>query len=72
MKIEQMEPMTKNPDDLYDNGMINPFRQDFASMGTQVAKNCTILHMSFPDTEAESIIVVNTKTGERIRVVFNE
>ena len=72
MKIEDLEPMTTNPEDLNQDGFINPFHQDLTSMGTQIGKNVTVLHMNFPSEVAESIVIVNTKTGERIRITLNE
>jgi len=71
MKTEELEPMTTNPEDLNENGYINPFRQDFSSMGTQIGKNVTIMHMNFPDGVADYITVIDTLTGKRIRITFD-
>lgn len=49
----------------------NPFHHDQFNMGTKIASNVTIMHPSFPEQETEYVIVVNTKTGERLRVYFS-
>lgn len=48
----------------------NPYHHDFSNMGTPIAKNCEVMYSSRSNGELESIIVVNTKTGERIRINF--
>jgi len=50
----------------------NPFHYDAFNMGTQVASNCIIMHDSHNDQKTRSIIVINTDTGERMRVYLVE
>ena len=70
MKLFPMANMEVTPEYVNEEGYINPFRQDLQSMGTPLAKNITILHMNFPDQITDSFIIVNTKTGERCRLVL--
>jgi hypothetical protein len=62
MQIEQMERMT------IDNTPINPFNQDFYHMGTLIGKNVTVMFEKFARDMHNYIIVINTITGERIRI----
>jgi hypothetical protein len=66
MTIEPMEPMTTNGD----NTPINPFLQDSYHMGTTLGKNVTVMYPNFPKENCEYLILVNTMTGERKRVVL--
>lgn len=46
----------------------NPFHHDAYHMGTTLGTNCTILFANHSDKECEYIIVVNTVTGERLKI----
>ena len=50
----------------------NPFKHDYFSMGTTVAKNVMIMHPSHDSQRAGEIYIVNIETGERVRVTFME
>ncbi len=52
------------------HGCINAFRQDFFNMGTILGRNVTALYGNFDEEECKEIILVNTRTGQRIRVEF--
>lgn len=74
IQVETMEPMivdNENSDPRF-HAPINPFVQDFERMGSQIGKNVTIMFSRFSEQVHESIIVVNTMTGERIRLVFEK
>ena len=47
---------------------LNPFLQDAFLMGTQIGKNVTIMYEKFDQEVQPYIIVINTKTGRRIRI----
>ena len=66
MKFEKIEPMTPNED----KTPFNPFQQDLFHMGTKLGKNITILHRNFPKDNCEYLILVNTITGEQIKVTL--
>lgn len=70
MKIEQMTPMDTSDHFRDEEGFINPFVQDAFLMGTPLGKNILIMHENFPDEVCKYIVVVNTKTGERHRLIF--
>lgn len=48
----------------------NPFDYDLYNMGTRVASNCIIMHSTHSTQDAASVIVINTVTGERTKVVL--
>jgi len=48
----------------------DPFSHDAYHMGVKVAENVMVLHPSFSHQSTDYIIVVNTKTGERLRIAF--
>lgn len=48
----------------------NPFHHDAYHMGTQIGSNCTIMHPNHSNKECDYIIVINTKTGERLKINF--
>ena len=50
----------------------NPFEHDRFHMGTNLGDNVLIMHPNHPDKEAEYLIVVNKRTGKRIRIYFPE
>lgn len=62
MQIEQMDKIEPG----------NPFLSDFCNMGTTMGTNCTIMYGTFPSDRLRYLIVVNTETGERIRIKFPE
>ena len=74
MKIEQLESMSiddSNPlVQKNDHGCINPFLQEAVLMGTQVGRNVTIMHRNFERDECPYLIVIDTRTGERIKITF--
>jgi hypothetical protein len=47
----------------------NPFNHDFFNMGTPIGTNVMIMYGATEKEEAKYIIVVNLKTGERLRIV---
>lgn len=72
IRTEYMTPMTREPEDLNEDNTINPFRQDLFHMGTKLGSNVTILHRNFDSQEAKYLIIVNTKTGERMKLEFED
>ena len=50
----------------------NPFLSDLFNMGTQIGTNCTVMYGKHTNERCAYLIVVNTETGERIRVTFNK
>jgi hypothetical protein len=60
MKVVQLTPI--------DPG--NPFLSDAFHMGTQVGNNVTVMYWRFPTEHHDYLIVVDTSTGERIRIEF--
>lgn len=50
----------------------NPFLHDIQNMGTRVASNVMIMHMSHDTEKTNWIVIVNTDTGERVRVDLDE
>lgn len=66
MKISMMTPMSVAQTDK--DGKINPFLQDIEHMGHAIGTNLTAMYMNFPNEECSEIILVNTRTGERIRI----
>ena len=66
MKIKKM-PGVANPT----NGkMIDLFIDDLHHMNTRLGTNCIILYNNFPKERMNYLIVVDTDTGEKIRIVF--
>jgi hypothetical protein len=62
MKVEKLEDYPKN---------CNPFHHDPVSMGTNIASNVTIMHMNFEDAQCEELVIVNTESGERLKITFD-
>lgn len=50
----------------------NPFRSDNYHIGTPIGKNIVIMHPNFPKEYCKYIIIVNKKTGERVKINFDE
>jgi hypothetical protein len=48
----------------------NPFYYDSCSMGITLGSNVTVMYSTFPDQHMESLIIVDTFTGKRIKVIF--
>lgn len=48
----------------------NPFHHDAINMGTPIASNVMVMHHTHHFEKADYLYVVNTDTGERIRVRF--
>lgn len=70
MKIETMTAMATTGEYVDPNGMINPFSQDVYHMGTRLGTNVIIMHSNFDHDPARYLIVVDCKTGERIKIEF--
>jgi hypothetical protein len=63
MKITELSKFKEN---------VNPFEQDAYHMGTYIGKNCLVMYANHDDKECNYLIVIDIKTGERIRVDLNE
>lgn len=48
----------------------NPFHHDAYHMGSTMGNNCTVMFENFEDKECKYLIVINTKTGERIKIIL--
>ena len=48
----------------------NPFQHDQFNMGTQIGANVHVMFGGFVDDRQSQMIVINTETGERIRITF--
>ena len=48
----------------------SPFNHDFYNMGTRLGVNCVVMYENHPLQACRYLILVNTDTGERIRVSF--
>jgi hypothetical protein len=59
--VEEMEAIEKG----------NPFLSDNFNMGTYVATNVAVMFRNFDNQKADYIIIVNTVTGERIKIKFS-
>lgn len=70
--IESMESMDVGNHDWHsehnEKGAINPFRQDSYHMGTQLGTNAVAMFANFDKDNCEYLILVNTITGERLKV----
>ncbi len=58
MQIEKMKSI--NPG--------NPFLEDSYHMGTKLGENCIVMYKNFPTKECPYLIIIDTITGERIRI----
>jgi hypothetical protein len=67
MTVRPIEPFIKEEGREY----INPFLQNFSLMGTQIGKNVFVMFEKFEDEIHKFIDVVDTKTGERVRIKFD-
>jgi len=50
----------------------NPFNEDFYNMGIQIGTNVTVMMDNHSDKVCKYLIVVDTTTGERIKILFEE
>lgn len=48
----------------------NPFRHDLHRIGTRLGKNVVAMYEDFVDEHQKYIILVNTDTGERLKVTM--
>jgi hypothetical protein len=60
MKVETMDSIAPG----------NPFLSDAENMGTTIGTNCTVMYRNFPDKECHYLIVIDTTTGQRIKITF--
>lgn len=49
-----------------------PFEEDPYHMGTQIGSNCFVMMPNYPTEVCKYLIVVDTVTGSRIRIEFDE
>lgn len=69
MSFERLKPMTKEPGEKY----VHPYHEDQLLMGMGVSENVEIMGSSlFHDQDISWFIVIDKKTGERIKVVLRE
>jgi hypothetical protein len=61
MEIKKLESFPPNE---------NPFNHDTYHMGVRIGSNVMAMMSKFTDEEQSYIILVNIKTGERIRIDF--
>lgn len=50
----------------------NPFHHDAYHMAKQIGSNCMIMLSNHDDEQCKYFIVINTKTGERMKVIIDE
>lgn len=62
MKVEKIENIKPG----------NPFLSDPYNMGIKIGSNITIMFGKFENDIHEYIIIVNTLTGNRLRINFDE
>ena len=65
MKVE-VEELESYPKDS------NVFHHDLWNMGTRLAKDHMIMHSFHPGEELQPFQIVNTITGERVRITITE
>jgi hypothetical protein len=63
MNLEKMEPIPPGS---------NPFHHDLFNMGQQIGKDLMLMFSNHSDEECKYLILVNTKTGERTKIVIEE
>ena len=71
MKVEKLTKIERN-EITVQNGYINPFLIDQFRIGNTIGRNCTIMHETVGNMDCEYIIVIDTKTGNRVRITFDE
>lgn len=57
-------PMTPNPD----GTPLNPFHQDAYHMGSFLGNNVAVMFKNFESEHCPYLIVINRKTGKKIRI----
>lgn len=62
LKTEEMEPIKPG----------NPFLSDSVHMGERLGTNVCVMFMRFPDEYHDYLIVVNTRTGQRLKVKLTD
>ena len=74
MKFKKLDSMDTSGEVFRKNelGCINPFHQDAYHMGIQIGTNVTILTPNFDKEACKYFIIVDTKTGQQVRVTFQE
>lgn len=60
-KVEALEKFPENA---------NPYVHDSFHMGTRIGANCVVMMANHSNEKTEYLIIVNTETGERLRVNF--
>ena len=68
-KLESMKPINVNDYHKDVKGNINPFHTDSYSMGRKISKDIFMMYTSHDTEEFDSAYYINTKTGERQRMV---
>ena len=65
-------PALEVPGNAYrnDKGQINPFHWDAYHMGMQFGKNVMIMMANHAGEPAQYMILVNMRTGERVKIDF--
>lgn len=61
MKVEVKE-MTSFPENC------NPYNHDAFHMGRSIGKDLLMMHANHPSEEMNYFILVNTKTGKRVKI----
>ena len=59
VKTRDMDPIPPNS---------NPFEHDAYNMGTKIGKDLMMMHCNHPHNEMSYFILVDTVSGERVRV----
>lgn len=67
MHIEKMNdlPMQAN------GKRMNAFIDDFSNIGQHMGTNCIIMYPNNPHEKMKYLIVINTETGEKIKVIVD-
>lgn len=63
MKVSYLESFPPNS---------NPFHHDFYNMGTNIGTNVTVMMGNHDNEECRYLIIVDRKTGKRLRITFEE
>ena len=63
MKTETLSPFPPNTD---------PFVHDLENMGTVIGVNCMVMFKNHKNETCRFVIIVNTETGERIKVTLKD
>jgi len=72
MKIDTITIKEKTPIKFRDGEEHNPFNYDFFHMGRQIGKNTFLMFRNHSDDSMDYCILVNTKTGQRFEIEFDE